>query len=389
MPRSSPIGDVVVVGSSVAGTTLVETLRSEGYDGRITLVGAETTPAYHRPALSKGLLSGKEQLDDILLLPLRCEVDVRLGAVARAVDRERRTVRLDDGVELRFDALAITTGARARRLADIGAAEPQTSELTVRDLADVRRLSDSLTTSHSVVIVGAGLLGMELASACVDRGMAVTVVDRQQPLMAQWGPHISELVTEEARRRGVKVVVDREGAQLRGRDHPVVRLGDRVFEGDLVISAIGCVPNTGWLEGLGISADLGVPVDAWGRLDERIVAAGDVAAFPHEGGRHRRTPVWNSALEQGRVAARALLHGDASAPLRSAGYVWTEVFGMTIRACGRLPASGRPIVVERSDTGGALLQWHDQHGPTTAVALDFRAPIGRLRALAEPSAIAI
>lgn len=269
---------VAVVGASLAGTVVADTLRRSGFDGRISLIGAESTAAYSRPALSKGILTGAENPGAILLHPLGPDIDQGLGTRVVSVDLDARRLVLDDGDELAFDGLAITTGARARRLADLGAAEPGTQETTFRDMDDALWLAGELRRAPRVVIVGAGILGMELASACVDRGAEVTLIDRQPPLRAQLGEFLADLAVAAARQRGVRFVCH-PSVRIRGAETPVVELGDgRRFEGDVVLSAVGCTPEVEWLAGTPLATRGGVRVDSRGRARENVVAAGDVAA---------------------------------------------------------------------------------------------------------------
>ncbi|WP_228000477.1 NAD(P)/FAD-dependent oxidoreductase [Nocardia australiensis] len=369
---------IVVVGASLAGSMMVDTLRQHGYTGQLTLIGAEPRTAYNRPALSKGILTGSDQPDAIALPPLSCEVDQRLGTEATGLDLDRREVLLADGDRISYDKIAITTGARARRLADLGAADDGVVETTFRDLDDALSLARLLAKRPRVVIVGAGILGMELASACAAQNARVTVVDQQPPLRGQLGPYLADLLTDAAARLGVEFAHHPGGVRLRGTSGPpVAELGDgRRFEGDLVLSAVGCTPNVEWLGSCDLPIRGGILVDERCRVGPRIVAAGDVAAFPSTAG-HRRTPLWNSALEQARTAAQSLLQGDTAAPLTPSPYFWTEQFGIILRACGTLPVAGEPTVVEK-EGDQFLLTWPEG----TAATINKRIPIKRLRALA-------
>ncbi|MEV7043881.1 FAD-dependent oxidoreductase [Amycolatopsis sp. NPDC051061] len=382
---------IVVVGASLAGSTVADTLRRRGFTGSLTLIGAEPRSAYNRPALSKGVLAGYDGFDEIALPPLSCEVDQLIGIAAVALDTQRREVVLADGERIRYDKLAITTGARARRLADLDAADTGVQEITFRDLDDAQRLSWLLAARPRTVIVGAGILGMELASACVDRGASVTVIDRQPPLHAQVGPFLAELVVKAAERRGVHFVHAPDGLRLRGRTSgtPIVELADgRRLEGDLVLSAVGCLPEVDWLRTSGLAGPGGLHIDTRCRVTPDIVAAGDVAAFPSTDG-PRRTPLWTAAFEQARTAATTLLDGDSAPPLTPSPYFWTEQFGMTIRMCGAMPPLDKPTVLEGMvrngviEEGGLLLRWNGASG--TAAAVNRRIPITKLCALTRPA----
>ncbi|QJY49931.1 NAD(P)/FAD-dependent oxidoreductase [Pseudonocardia broussonetiae] len=389
MGPARPTERIVVVGASLAGVTLADAVRRQGFTGSLTLVGAEPRAAYNRPALSKGVLDGTATDADITLPPLTCDVDEIVGTAAAGLDVDRREVVLEDGRRIPYDRLAVTTGARARRLADLGAADPGVHETVFRDLDDARHLAAALRGRPKVVIVGAGILGMELASVCAASGAAVVVVDRQPPLLAQLGRYLSDLLADAASAHGVELVHDPAGVRLRGTGTPVVELaGGGRIEGDLVLSAVGCAPNVGWLARTGLLTDGGLRVDARCRAAPGVVAAGDVAAFPVPGGGHRRTPSWNSALEQGRAAARTLVDGDDAPALVPSPYFWTEQFGLTVRICGELPARGTPALLRGGPpSDGALLRWSDAGGGATAAAVNTRMPIARLRALTRPEPV--
>jgi pyruvate/2-oxoglutarate dehydrogenase complex dihydrolipoamide dehydrogenase (E3) component len=207
----------------------------------------------------------------------------------------------------------------------------------------------------------------------------VTLVDQQPPLRAQLGWYLAELLTNAATRHDVEFAHHPAGVRLRGTiGPPVAELADgRRFEGDLVLSTVGCTPNVEWLGSSGLPIRGGVKVDARCQVRPGIVAAGDVAAFPFMEG-HRRTPWWNSAMEQARTAALSLLYGDDASPLVPSPYFWTEQFGITLRVCGRLPPTGEPRVVE-GEGEQLVLTW-----PVgTAATVNKRIPMRRLRALAQ------
>lgn len=374
---------VVVVGASLAAVTAADALRQCGYDGPITLLGDEPHLPYSRPPLSKSVLKGKEPPDTVALPPFQDDIDVRLNARATGLDLGARRVLLAGGEQVPFERLVIATGARARTIAP-----GRSGEIVLCTLDDAVALRDTLEGRPRVVIVGGGFLGMEIASACRDLDIEVTVVDREPLLIPQLGTFLAVMMTAAARDHGVRVVISPGGVELIGDERITgVRLADgTALDADLVVTSVGCLPNVEWLAGSGIEASRGVPVDDRCRVAPGVVAAGDVVAFRHPAGAEpRRTPQWASAIDQARVAAAALVHGDAAAAHTPAPYFWTEAFGMTLKVCGPLPAHGEPTVVAGSLADrSALLQWHHDGRPVVAATVNHRMHIAKLRRMAEP-----
>ena len=371
---STPIQRVVVVGNGIAGLTAADTLRGAGFDGELTIVGDETHAAYSRPALSKALLLDGDDMSSHELAPTTHGATELLGVRATGLDVDRRLVELDDGTELPYDRVVIATGSRARRLS----AAPE--EFTLRGLDEAFALRERLAGRPSVVVVGGGALGMEIASGCLNAGCRVTLVSQGVPLVQQLGPHLSGAFVEAALERGLTIV---ETASARIEEYSGetrVVLEDGVVEAELVVSAVGDVPNTEWLAGTGL-ADRGVvQVDSRGLARPDIAAVGDLAAFPTPYGL-RRVPLWSSAIEQAKTAAAALVRGDDTPPLQFQPYFWTEQFGLNLKAVGYLPLEGEPEYVEGGPGGPALMRWSRDDGSGAAVALNYRIPIPRLRRL--------
>ncbi|MDQ0382873.1 NAD(P)/FAD-dependent oxidoreductase [Amycolatopsis thermophila] len=376
---SSSLRRIVVVGGSIAAVTAAEALRVRGFDGDITVLSEETSAPYSRVPLSKGVLCGKETPDSALLPPLDGEVSLRLGTRAAGLRVDRRRVVCDDGDEVPYDGLVIATGARARRLARPG----QAGEHVVRTLDDATRLAGRIATAGSVIVVGAGFLGMEVASTCTDLGLAVTVVDRDPPLRRLLGGWLADLVVGAARDRGVRFVRATRAVELAGGQEVTgVRIGDRVLTADVVVSAVGDVPGTGWLADSGLPLRGGLVVDDRCRVAPDIVAAGDVTVSGRPGGEFRRSPHWTSAVIQGQVAAATLLHGEVATLPRPDAYYWTEQFGLDIKISGEIPDGPAPTVLagdprERS----ALLQWRRNGRGVAAVSVNHRMPIVKLKRL--------
>jgi len=329
---------VVVVGASLAGLRAIETLRSEGFDGRIDWVGEETHLPYDRPPLSKELLRG-EWCEDRLALRRGYDdlkLEMHLGQRARALDVASRQVELEDGTRLAFDGLIIATGARARRLA---ATESLASVYRLRTLEDARAIRAALDARPRVAIIGAGFIGCEVAAACRHLGLPVLVVESAPaPCMRGLGRQIGERIAALHREEGVDLRCAVDVRALEGaRRVERVRLTDGSVEpADLVVVGIGAEPATDWLVGSGLELDDGVVCDATcSTRVPGIVAAGDVARAYHPlYGRHLRMEHWTHAVEQGVTAARTLLHKESAQPLVSVPLVWSDQYDVRIQLAG-------------------------------------------------------
>lgn len=373
---------VVVVGGSIAAVTAVEMLRMEQFDGRVTVLSDEDRPPYTRVPLSKGLLAGTQPAGDLDLAPLADDVDLRLRTPATALDVDARVVHTPSG-PVSYDALVIATGGRARRLG-----RPDQEERVLRTHADGARLRDDLRVARSVLVVGGGFLGMEVASTARTLGKDVTVVDAAPPLDRLLGTVVGGHVRSEATRAGVRIVVTGGGVRLLGAPVPTgVELVDGTrLEADLVVSAVGDVPNVEWLAGSGVQLHGGIVVDNRCRVAPGIVAAGDVTVVADGDGALTRSPHWTNAVEQARSAVRTLLHGDEIAPLRSSRYCWTEQFGLDTKVVGELDPQGDPVVLDGSlADGAALLAWPDATTPRTVVAINHRTSPAKLKRLLRPA----
>ena len=378
---------VVIVGGSIAALTAVATLRIEDFDGHITVLTDEDLPPYTRVPLSKSVLAGRESLGDIVLAPLADEVDLRLRTGATGLDVDERLVHTAAGGRVPYDGLIIASGARARRVG-----RPDQTELVLRTHEDCTRLRKSLDAVQSVLIVGGGFLGMEIASTCIQLGKQVTVVDLARPLDRLLGPVVAQHVRDRAERAGVRLQVAPGGVRLLGSPTPTgveTTTGLR-FAADLVVSAVGDIPNTEWLVGSGIPISSGVVVDDHCRVSPQIVAAGDVTVMARNDGGLLRMPSWTNAIEQGRAAALSLLHADDAPLYRPSQYFWTEQFDLDIKVVGQLEPQGPPAVLDGSlESGPALLAWPTAANPHTVIAVDHHTPPAKLkRLLHKPSVLA-
>ncbi len=343
------------------------------------MIGADPDGCYARPPLSKHVL--KDQVAEAETWDLS-DLDITsVGDRAVSVDTDARTVSTAAGADIPYDALIVATGAAARRIAD----PDQSGEIVLRTFADVRALRPRLDEARTAIVVGAGFLGMEVASACAARDIAAIVVDVDPPLERLLGPFLSEAISARAESASVDFVRVERPVTLIGDPVVGVELADRTLRADLVVTCAGDVPETGWLEGSGIADRHGV------RVDERcattvpdVFAAGDVTYF---GTASSRSPFWSNAVAQGKVAAASALGVEPTcAPTDD--YFWTEIMGLSIKVVGPLPLRGEPTVVEGSvENGSALLKWSHDDGRATIVAYGIKKPVGLLRRLARETAV--
>jgi len=334
---------VAIVGTSLAGLRAAETLRREGFDGRVVAIGAEPHLPYDRPPLSKEFLRGEASPGDIVLRKQGVddlELDWRLKARAVALDVGAREVELRGGERVAFDGLLIATGATPRRLPN----QPDLAGLfTLRTLDDAVALREMLDARPKVVVIGAGFIGAEIAATCRARDLDVTVLEMlPQPMVRGLGPELGAVLAAIHRdhgvdlRTGVQVdAIEDDGAgRVRG-----VRLGDgSVVPADGVGVGVGVVPETSWLEGSGLTLDNGVVCDETCLAAPGIVAAGDVARWPNAlfDGALMRLEHWTNATEQGVHAARRLLgHEEAFAPVP---FVWSDQYDRKIQTVGVVSA---------------------------------------------------
>ncbi len=381
---------VVVVGASLAGWRAVETLRSEGYEGSISLVGDERHLPYDRPPLSKQVLAGTWPPEKAVLADKRRSSELRvhevLGRRAVRLDAAAKTVQLDDDTVLGAQGIVIATGAFPRRL-------PGTEDLSQLDgLFTLRTLDDSLALRSAVtaverarvVVIGAGFIGAEVASTCAGLDCRVTVLETLDiPLRPILGPvigaycgslhgaHGVELRTGVA----VRTVRRTEAGDPHAGDARPGRLaveldGEETLQADVVVVGIGVVPSTEWLVGSGLTIENGVVCDDRLFAADGIVAAGDVARWNwrHDGGEEQiRIEHWQVAAEAGVAAGRSLLAGRADAPpFTPVPYFWSDQYGIRFQVLGNPRGDDEIEITEGSLNEGKF------------VALFGRA--GRLRA---------
>lgn len=343
-PAGPGVTRVVVVGASAAGLAAVEALRREGYDGTLTLVGAEPHPPYDRPPLSKQLLAGAWEPDRLVLrTPAELSalgLDLRLGTAATGLDPAARVVALSDGDRLPYDALVIATGVRPRRLPGEG---PQH---VLRTLEDALALRERLRPGRHLAVVGAGFLGAEAAAVARGLGVEVTLLEPEPvPLARTVGAPVGAMLAALHREHGVTL---RTGVAVRAVCRGGVRLADGAFvAADEVLTAIGSVPNTDWLAGSGLPVGDGLECDVYGAAAPGVYGAGDVARVRHPvSGAASRVEHRTHAAESGLAVARNLLRPDAPRPFAPVPYVWSDQYDVRLQAYGYLRGHDHLDVVE-------------------------------------------
>ncbi|MFN3937319.1 MAG: NAD(P)/FAD-dependent oxidoreductase [Gemmobacter sp.] len=350
---------IVIVGAGQAGASLASRLRAEGFAGSLTLIGAEPVAPYQRPPLSKAYLLGEMPLDRLLLRAPEFwaaqQIDLRTGIAVRSVDRQTRRVLLSDGSALPYDALALTTGARPRRL-PMAIGGSLSGVHVVRSLADVDAMAPEFRSGRQVAIVGGGYIGLEAAAVAAQRGLAVTVIEAAPRILARVAcAETADWFRSLHRSHGVIV---REGValeRLEGEGHVTgARLADGTLVGaDFVIVGIGILPDTELAAAAGLAIHDGIATDAFGRTDDPAIwAAGDCASFPLQRGRLRLESVPN-AIDMADCVARNML--GAAEPYSPKPWFWSDQYDVKLQIAG-LGAGADRIIVR--DTAPARSHWY-------------------------------
>lgn len=353
---------VVVVGGGLTGATVATTLREEGYDGPVTIVGAEPHAPYERPLLSKGYLLGTQRRDEAFVHPPpwypEHDVELRTGVAVTALDRAAGQVLLDDGTRLPYDHVVLATGARPRRLGVPGADLPGVRYL--RRLEDADRLLAAFGERPRVVVVGGGWIGLETAAAAREAGLEVTVLESGPvPLGRVLGPEMARVFADLHRAHGVDLRTGVSVAAIEADRHGRVggvRLGDgSLVPAGLVVVGVGAEPEVALAEAAGLEVADGVVVDEHLRTaDPRVLAAGDVArAWRPALGRHLRVEHWANAGRQGALAARTILGTGATDDRLP--YFYTDQYDLGMEYVGYAETSGEgryDDVVVRGDLAG-------------------------------------
>ena len=344
---------VVVVGAGQAAGELATALRQQGYQQRITLLGAEAHLPYRRPPLSKDFLTSNEPAELLYLKPQsaydQLEIEVRTSARVVNVDRSDRHVELQDGSRLAYADLVLATGGKSRTLTLVHAGIRNIH--CIRTIEDTLQLKAGLVSGKRIAIIGGGFIGLELAATAVKSGLLVTVIEAASGLLTRAvAPPMSAYLLEAHRRRGVDVVLGAGVIALEGEPdvHTVVLSDGTRLAVDLVVCGIGMVPATDLAKAAGLLVDNGILTDACGRTaDPHVYAVGDCANSHHDFlGTHVRLESIPSAMEQGRAVAAAIC-GKPS-PAKTAPWFWSDQYELRLQMVGlmdgydQLVVRGRP-----------------------------------------------
>ncbi len=369
---------IVVVGASLAGLRAAETLRRDGFSGRITMVGDEDRLPYDRPPLSKQVLAGAwgperaSLADDETLEEL--QLDWRLGVRATGLDLDARQVELADGPAVGFDGLIVATGARCRTIPGTDGLEGVHILRTLDDCLAIR--ADLIAGPRRLVVVGAGFIGAEVAATAREMGLDVTMVEiAPVPFERVLGQAMGQVLADVHRDHGVDVRTGVGVAGIVGSGAvEAVELSDGAsLDADVVVVGVGVVPNTEWLDGSGLQLDDGVRCDETCLAGPGVVAAGDVARWPNQAfGEVMRVEHWDNAVEQGVHAARRLLSGVPE-PYRPIPWFWSDQFDRKIQLAGRTGPGDRAEIVTGSVEERRFAAAYERDGRLVGI-LGFNRP---------------
>ncbi|MEE4384487.1 MAG: FAD-dependent oxidoreductase [Pseudomonadales bacterium] len=361
----------VVVGAGQAAGQLVASLRQEKYEGEIVMIGDEPYLPYQRPPLSKAYLSGELPLERVLVRPEKFyadkDIETRLGVRVTAIDREARTVALDDGTTLAWDDLVLATGSRVRRLKLPGIDLPGVFYL--RTIEDVDAIRDALQPGRRLVVVGGGYIGLEVAAVARKLGLEVTVLEMEERILQRvTTPAMSAYYTKVHTDHGVEIRTKAGASELRGegRVQTVVCNDGTELPADVVIVGVGIVPATELAEAAGLECENGIVVDEHCRTsDPHVWAIGDCTNHPSRllGHRLRLESVPN-AMDQARVTAKNICGGEAV--YDAVPWFWSDQYDLKLQMVG-FSAGADTEVVRGDPEAGQFARFYLKDGVVVAV----------------------
>lgn len=383
---------IAVVGNGVAGVSAAQALRSEGYDGRLFLIGDETELPYDRTALSKAVLAGVKPAP-----PLLCpadqyaalDVDLVVGRRVAQLDKSRRHLRFADGGDLFADQVLIATGAKARApqlqggaLAGVG---------TLRTVADVFTLRERWQSGQRLVVVGGGLIGCEVASTAHKLGLEVTILEAADELLTRVvGRRLGAWCRQRLEELGVTVRLGTAVAEFVGNDRlaAVISADGAQYPAESALVCVGAEPAVALAESAGLRCSRGILVDASGRTaSEGVFAAGDVASWPLRSGGRRSLETYLNSQKQGTAAALAMLGRPVSTP--QVPLSWTEIAGHRLQMVGDLEGPGDLVARGRPGEEPAIIFRLVDGEVSAAVAVDAPRDFACALRLVETGAVVV
>lgn len=380
---------VAVVGASLAGLSAARALRRQGFDGELTIVGAESRRPYDRPPLSKEFLAGDVCESDLALEGDDDNIDARwlLGVHATRLDAAGGAIALDDGTEVRADGVVVATGARARLW-------PGTERLggvhVLRTIDDALALREDLRPGSRLVVIGAGFIGAEVASTATKLGLDVTVVElARTPLAGSLGEELGAALARMHAKHGTRLVCGAKVSGLTGAERVTgVEIADgRHLAADVVVVGVGAIPNIEWLNGSGLELVNGVVCDAGGATSiPNVVAVGDCAAwYEHAVGGAHRVEHWTGARDRAAVAVSTLLAGQYQGAPVKAPYFWSDQYGSRIQFAGiARPTDEISFEVGDLNDDSFLAVYRRDDRPVAVLGVDQPRLFTRLRRQLEP-----
>lgn len=330
---------VVIAGAGHASGQVVASLRQHKFDGEIVLVGDEPYLPYQRPPLSKKFLAGELPAERLYVKPESFYDDpaitLRLGTSIAAIDREAKCLKIEDGEDIGYDKLVISTGSRVRRLPIEGANLKRVHYL--RNIADVDRIRDDMEPGRKLVIIGAGYIGLEVAAVAQKAGLNVTVVEMADRVMSRVvSPEISDFYQIEHTNQGVRFRLSTSVSSLDGKKRvkSVTTSEGEKIPADLVVIGVGILPNTELARAAGLDVDNGIVVDDHCLTDDsNIYAAGDCTSHPNTiYGRHLRLESVHNAVEQAKTAAANICGQDVS--YSQVPWFWSDQYDLKLQIAG-------------------------------------------------------
>jgi 3-phenylpropionate/trans-cinnamate dioxygenase ferredoxin reductase component len=380
---------LVIVGGNLTGGAVVSTLRTEGFDGRVVLIGQEPHLPYERPPLSKGYLRGEEPAEHAFLRPQEWyqenEVELHLGVAATRLDPGNHQVELSDGERIGYDEILVATGGRNRRL-DVPGAELEGIH-HLRTFEDADRIKAEAVPGRRAVVVGAGFIGCEVAASLRQLGVEVDVVEIfEVPLERVVGAEVGRVFEGIHRDAGVRFHFQQwvERFEGHGRVESVVTSAGHRIECDFAVIGVGIQPNVEWLEGSGVELDNGVVVDEFCTTNvESVYAAGDVANHWHPIFQRRmRVEHWDNALKQGAASARNVM--GKNAPFDDPHWFWSDQYEHNLQSIGFSPEWDELVVRGSMDERSFVAFYVKDELVRAAVGLnrgkDVRRSAGLVRA---------